>query len=50
MTSSLLHGRFGRQIWQFGTCGRLEKPKRANVLLQEAAFSLERANVTLEGA
>jgi hypothetical protein len=25
-------------------------PRRANVLLQEAAFSLERANVTLEGA
>jgi hypothetical protein len=22
-----LHGRFGRQSWQFGTCGRLEKPK-----------------------
>jgi hypothetical protein len=25
-------------------------PRRANVLLQEAAFALERANVTLEGA
>jgi hypothetical protein len=27
MTSSLLHGRFGRQTGQFGMCGRLEKPK-----------------------
>jgi hypothetical protein len=27
MTSSLLHGRFDRQIGQFGTCGSLEKPK-----------------------
>jgi hypothetical protein len=27
MTSSLLHGRFGRWTGQFGTCGSLEKPK-----------------------
>jgi hypothetical protein len=27
MTSSFLNERFGRWIGQFGTCGRLEKPK-----------------------
>ena len=35
-----------------GSLARVEgwiSPRRANVLLQEATFSLERANVTLEG-
>ena len=31
-----------------GTCGSLEEPKRANVLLLEAALALIGANVTLE--
>jgi hypothetical protein len=48
MTSSFLHERFGRWTGQFGTCDSLEKPKEANVLIQEAAFSLKGANVTLE--
>jgi hypothetical protein len=48
MTSSLLHGHFGRMDRAFGTCGSLEKPKGANVFLLGDSFSLEGANVTLE--
>jgi hypothetical protein len=39
----VLAGRYGR-IGTFGS----RSPRRANVLLQEAAFSLEGANVALE--
>jgi hypothetical protein len=50
MTSSNFMDVLGDSHGSLAHVAGWRSPRRANVLLQEAAFSLERANVTLEGA
>jgi hypothetical protein len=50
MTSSNLMDVLGDSHGSLAHMAGWRSPRRANVFLQEAAFSLERANITLEGA
>jgi hypothetical protein len=50
MTSSSFVGAFGGRLGSSGTCGMLERPLGANVLLLDVSFALERASASLEGA
>jgi len=49
MTSSSFMDAFGGKLGSSGTCGMLERPLGANVLLLGVSFSLERASASLEG-
>jgi hypothetical protein len=48
MTSSFLHGVLADGQGSLAHVAAWRSPRRANVLLQEAAFALKGANVTLE--
>jgi hypothetical protein len=50
MMSSSFMDAFGGSLGSSGTCGMLERPLGANVLLLDISFSLERASASLEGA
>ena len=39
---------FGDRLGNSGTCGMLERPLGANVLLLDVSFALERASSSLE--
>jgi hypothetical protein len=41
---------FGGRLGSSGTCGMLERPLGANVLLLGVSFALEGASASLEGA
>jgi hypothetical protein len=49
MMSSNFMGIFGGRLGNSGTCGMLERPLGANVLLLDVSFALERASASLEG-
>jgi hypothetical protein len=49
MTSSSFMDIFGGRLGSSGTCGMLERPLGANVLLLDVSFSLEGASASLEG-
>jgi hypothetical protein len=50
MKSSSFMDAFGGKVGSSGTCGMLERPLGANVLLLDVSFALERASASLEGA